>query len=46
MKLTKTITAFGLSMLALSAMAQNALNDVRLSPQGLNTSPLKREGFL
>ena len=36
MKLTKTITALGLSMLALSAMAQNALNDVRLSHQGLN----------
>ena len=36
MKLTKTITALGLSMLALSAMAQNALTDLRLSPQGLN----------
>ena len=36
MKLTKTITALALSTLALSAMAQNALNDVRLSPQGVN----------
>ena len=36
MKLTKTITALALSTIALSAMAQNALNDVRLSPQGVN----------
>ena len=36
MKLTKTITALALSTIALSAMAQNALNNVRLSPQGVN----------
>ena len=36
MKLTKTITALALSTIALSAIAQKALNDVRLSPQGVN----------
>ena len=36
MKLTKTISAFALLTMATSALAQNALNDIRISPQGVN----------
>ena len=36
MKEMKTITAVTLMTIASAAMAQNALNDVRISPQGVN----------